>query len=83
MTGERRAATVQATVDTELVEVGKDAFQDVLAKEPRLAESITRALVERQSALEENLSMRASRTRDEVAEKSTALLAKIREFFAI
>ena len=58
-------------------------IQEVLAKEPRLAESITRALVERQSALEENLSMRASRTRDEVAEKSTALLAKIREFFAI
>ena len=83
MTGESRAATVKATVDTELVEVSKEAFHEILVKDPRLVESITNVLVERQSAIEENLSARASRTRAEVDEKSSALLAKIRQFFAI
>jgi small-conductance mechanosensitive channel/CRP-like cAMP-binding protein len=82
MTGERRAATVQAAGDCELVEVGKDAFHDVLAADPRLAEQITKALVERQLALEENLNARATRTQETEA-KSHALLAKIRAFFAI
>jgi hypothetical protein len=54
-----------------------------LVKDPRLVESITNVLIERQSAIEENLSARASRTRAEVEEKSSALLAKIRQFFAI
>jgi len=84
MTGERRAATVQAADDCELVEVGKDAFHDVLAADPRLAEVITKALVERQGALEENLNQRATRSsRADTEAKSSALLAKIRSFFAI
>lgn len=83
MTGEPRAATVRATVDTELVKVGKEAFHEVLVKDPRLAEVITQALVERQGAIDENLMLRAARGRGEAEEKSTALLAKIRQFFAI
>lgn len=83
MTGEKRAATVQATTDTDLVLVGKAAFHDIFVKDPRLIESITEALIERQSAIEENLTARATRSRAEVAETSTALLAKIRQFFAI
>ncbi|MRG95351.1 mechanosensitive ion channel family protein [Polyangium spumosum] len=85
MTGERRAATVKATTDCELVVVGKDAFQEVLAGDPRLVEQITRALVDRQLALEENLSARAmSRsTRAEADAQSSALLVKIRQFFQL
>ena len=84
MTGEKRAATVKATTDCELVEVSKDAFQEVLASDPRLVEQITRALVDRQIALEENLSARATRnTRAEADAKSSALLVKIRQFFQL
>ncbi|MDI1429209.1 mechanosensitive ion channel family protein [Polyangium sorediatum] len=84
MTGEKRAATVKATTDCELVELNKGAFQEVLAADPRLVEQITRSLVDRQIALEENLSARASRsTRAEAEAKSSALLAKIRQFFQL
>lgn len=84
MTGEKRAATVKATTDCELVEVSKGAFQEVFAADPRLVEQITRALVDRQIALEENLSARATRSsRAEADAKSSALLAKIRQFFQL
>jgi small-conductance mechanosensitive channel/CRP-like cAMP-binding protein len=83
MTGERRAATVQATADCELVQVGKAAFQEILESDPRLAEQITQILVERQNAIEENITLRKSRNRGDTDAKNSALLAKIRQFFAL
>ena len=83
VTGELRAATVQATMDTEIVEVGKDAFHALLVKDPALAESITTVLVERQIAIDENISQRSSQNDDDADLKSIALLSKIRNFFAL
>jgi len=84
MTGERRAATVQATTDCELVQVSKEAFHEILAADPRLAERISQVLVERQVAIEENMNQRAVRTtRSDAEAKSGALLEKIRQFFAL
>jgi small-conductance mechanosensitive channel len=83
MTGERRAATIQATADCELIKVDKDSFHEILAAAPHLAERITQVLVERQAALEENLSARTARTRAETEAKSHALLSRIRLFFSL
>jgi small-conductance mechanosensitive channel/CRP-like cAMP-binding protein len=83
MTGERRTATIQATLDCELVRIGKDAFQDILAADPKLVEQITQTLVERQLQMEENISARAARSKDYKEEKSSALLSKIKQFFSL
>jgi small-conductance mechanosensitive channel len=84
MTGEQRAATVQAMSDCELVQVSKEAFHEILAADPRLAERISQVLVERQVAIEENINQRMTRsTRADAEAKSGALLAKIRQFFAL
>jgi len=83
MTGEPRSATIQATRDCELVMVDKASFRAILAAAPHLAERITEVLVERQAALEENLSHRAVRSQADKAAKSSALLDTIRQFFAL
>lgn len=83
MTGEPRTATIQATRDCELVIVDKASFRAILAAAPHLAERITEVLVERQAALEENLSNRSARSQAEKAAKSNALLTTIRQFFAL
>lgn len=83
MTGERRAATIQAVADCELVRVDKEAFQDILAEDPSLIEKITQLLVERQMEMEENLTARAARSKNYKEEKSNALLAAIKEFFSL
>lgn len=84
MTGARRAATVQAALDCELVRIDKEAFQDILASDPKLVEEITRILVDRQIEMEENISARtAARSKKYKEEKSGALLAAIKEFFSL
>jgi small-conductance mechanosensitive channel len=84
MTGARRTATVQAALDCELVRVDKEAFHDILAEDPKLVEQITQILVDRQIAMEENISARAAaRSKNYKEEKSNALLAAIKEFFSL
>lgn len=83
MTGERRAATVRAAQDCELVRIDKEAFQGILAADPALAEQISQVLVERQLEMEENLNARAARSKNYKEEKSNALLAAIKQFFSL
>jgi CRP-like cAMP-binding protein len=83
MTGEKRAATVRAFTECEIVEVGKDAFQTVIASDPKLVEPITRILVNRQLAIEENLTARAKRSQTVTEATKQALLDKIRAFFQL
>lgn len=83
VTGEKRAATVRAFTECEIVEVGKEAFQTVIASDPKLVESISRVLADRQLAIEENLTERAKRTRTLTEATNQALLDKIRAFFQL
>src|SRR5262249_36697191 len=83
MTGERLSATVQAVDECEMVEVDKDAFHEVLAAAPGLAEQITSVLVERQLEIDENVSARSARSREDTEARNSALLGKIRKFFAL
>lgn len=83
MTGERRTATIQALTDCELVRVDKEAFQEILDADPKLAEQITQVLVERQIAREENINQRASKPRVDKEAKNNALLAAVKKFFSL
>lgn len=83
MTGERRTATIQAMDDCELVKVDKEAFQEILAAAPGLAERITALLVERQMEIDENVSARSQRPRGEAEARSNVLLDRVRRFFSL
>lgn len=83
MTGETRAATVRAFTECEIVEVGKEAFQTVIASDPKFVEPITQVLVNRQLAIEENLSARAKRSQSLNEATNQALIDKIRQFFQL
>jgi len=83
MTGEKRAATVRAFTECEIVEVGKDAFQSVIASDPKFVEPITRILADRQHAITENLTARARKSQTSSEATNQALLEKIRAFFQL
>ena len=82
MTGEARSATVVATVDTVLVAIDRDTVHDLIADAPKVAEKLTEVLVARQALLEENLSQRQARAEEDTDRKSSALMKKLRDFFA-
>lgn len=83
MTGEARKATIRAFTECEIVEVSKDAFQAVIATNPKVVEPITRVLAERQSAIHENLTARANRSRTTDEGTDRDLLDKIRSFLQL
>ena len=82
MTGANRTATVRAVADLALLVVDKPAFQEVLQQNPELAERISAILASRRQQLDRHV----ARTTDSFhrpEDKSTDMLAKIREFFAL
>jgi len=81
MTGAVRAAHVRAVEDTAALVVDKAAFQQVLHLEPELAERISELLATRQGQLSAEASKQGAGGARE--DKSTAILSKIREFFAL
>ncbi len=84
LTGEPRKATVVAREDSECWRVTKEAFHDILAARPALAEEISRLLAERDvelAAAREGLSEEAMRSR--LKEEQRSLLSKMRGFFGL
>ena len=85
VTGDRRQATVRAATACQLLEVGREALQHVLARSPDLAERISAVLAERQA----ELGAHAAETEDgpdaeaRQTQSQQMLLAKIRSFFAL
>lgn len=82
MTGAKRTATVRATRDCALLVVDKASFQQVLHAEPSLAERISAILATRQEQLQE-ASVRESGVFRRETDKGSAILARIKEFFAL
>ncbi len=84
LTGEPRKATVLALEETDCWRVTKEAFHDILAARPALAEEISRLLAERDvelAAAREGLSEEAKRSL--IREEERSLLSKMRDFFGI
>lgn len=82
MTGERRAATIQAVTDCRLLVVRKDAFQQALAPHPEVTERISEVLLARQEQLGEHLAHRSQRARS-TTEQREELVGRIRRFFSL
>lgn len=82
MTNEPRSATCMATTDTVLVAIDRDTVHDLIADAPKVAERLTEVLVDRQALLEENLSQRQAKATGTTQQESSALLKKLRDFFA-
>lgn len=82
MTGARRAATVRATQECELLVVGHDALQPLLAAHPELVERLSVMLAKRQLELDERQLELPAEAHVDLAERSNELLQKIRAFFA-
>ena len=82
LTGEPRAATIQATGECEVLVVDKAAFGEVLQARPELAERVSEVIAHRQAGL--------LRKREEAAPAADGpdgdewrLLKRIREFFSM
>lgn len=82
MTGEPRAASVQAMTETEVLVVGKDIFAEIVATDADAIERMTRIRAERQDQLETHLAARATKSDALVIEERTnALPGRVRDFF--
>lgn len=81
LTGERRSASVTAIGETELLVVDHDLFRKILKSNPLLCEEMSRTLARRQMELEQL--KEAWEESSELEDRSTQILEKIKEFFAI
>jgi CRP-like cAMP-binding protein len=79
MTGAPRSATVTTLEETRLLEIGKAAFRELLARRPELVESLGAALQLRLAEREQAVAEQASRAATEPPD----VFQKIREFFAM
>jgi len=82
LTGEKRSATVVAVAECEMYVVGHLAVDDVLRRNPAVAEEMSRTLAARQLELEK-LKSQSSTAPGTVEQRSVQLLARIRAFFSL
>jgi len=82
MTGEPRRATVRARTECEVLVVGKQEFQQIVATNERLLERISRVLSDRGGELEDVASDQAP---DSVGDRQSQelLLGRIKRFFSM
>src|ERR1700722_12063542 len=84
LTGEPRSATIQATLDCEVLEIEQETIGILLREDPELAESLSETVVARRSATEIQL---ASAPSDgdgpETDATQEGLLRRLRKFFQL
>jgi small-conductance mechanosensitive channel/CRP-like cAMP-binding protein len=79
LTGEPRSATVVATEETELLEIGKGALHPILAANLELVEAISERVAERRRSLDETM------LKDEelIVEGKRGVMRSIKDFFGL
>ncbi len=83
MTGDVRHATVRAKTACALLEVPRDALKRILEGSPDLAGRISEVLANRQAELEAKDAESKRPTRDDLEQRTSLLLDKVRRFFAL
>ncbi len=81
LTGEPRTATVTATTDCELLEIGSDAFRRVVMADAAVLERVTTAVAIRREALERHRQTRSNA--DVPPETPQTFLARVRQFLRL
>jgi small-conductance mechanosensitive channel/CRP-like cAMP-binding protein len=81
LTGDARSATVTAVTDCELIEIGADAFRNLVLADSTLVDHVTAAVTKRRQELEQH---RTSRSIDQAAiEPPQTLVARVRRFLRL
>ncbi len=86
LTGEPRRATITAVTDADLIVVGKNEFQEIIAVHPKVAEKLSRAIEKRQAEIEKELAEAGDVEAAAAVEKEYSrenVLKKIKAFFDI
>ncbi len=84
LTGAVRTASIHVTEDAEFIVIDKESFGSTLAKNPAIAESLSRILSERQAGLDaERERLDATTLERRKKDASSKLLSKIRDFFGL
>ncbi len=81
LTGERRTATVTAVQDCEVIEIGADAFRELVLADPAIVERVTAAVSARREELERHRTTRG--TMKESPELAHTFLARVRQFLRL
>jgi small-conductance mechanosensitive channel/CRP-like cAMP-binding protein len=86
LTGEPRRATIVAVDDTEVLVIGKENFQRIIAAHPKVADKLSKAIAKRQAEIEKELAEAgdaegAAAVSEEYSREN--VLKKIKEFFDI
>lgn len=83
LTEERRAATVSAATETEVVVIARDVMAKVMARRPELAEEVSRVLNERRRELTQVLGSQRPDGAVAQEDERLELLNRIRRFFSL
>ena len=83
LTGEARAASVQAVSACEVVAIGKQAFSTVLSTNPDFAELISQRLAEQRAELDEAQKLLPVNERRSIDEHKGRFLRRLRELLSL
>ncbi|MEZ4448674.1 MAG: mechanosensitive ion channel family protein [Nannocystaceae bacterium] len=83
LTDSRRHANVRATMESELLVVGKAALGQILERSPALADTIRKALGDRQEMLQSLTAEVEALPSDSVKAPQGVFLGRIRDFFSL
>ena len=81
LTGEDRSATVMSEGGSVVLRLSKESVAPMLQQDPKIAETLSRALVIRQEETRATVESHKSRLREASVEDQRSVLAKIRSFF--
>jgi small-conductance mechanosensitive channel/CRP-like cAMP-binding protein len=81
LTGDARSATVVAERDCELLEIGADAFRNVVLNDPAIVERIAAAVAKRRAELDRHRQTRAQPSSAE--ETPQTLVTRVRKFLRL
>lgn len=82
LTGKERHANVIAREETEVIEIDEKMFQDVLEREPKIAEDISNIVAQRQAELDSRLSG-VPATEGHMKSATSEILSKIKNLFGL
>ncbi len=86
LTGEPRRATITAVTDANVIAIGKNVFQEIIAAHPKVAEKLSRAIEKRRAEIEKELAEAGDVEAAAAVEKEYSrenVLKKIKAFFDI
>ncbi|MGC9365720.1 MAG: cyclic nucleotide-binding domain-containing protein [bacterium] len=83
LTGEKRSATVRALTEVELIVINKNAFGQILIKNPKIAEHLSSMLARRKEEIQTKTTDGISQDDEQTQHDRTSILHKMQYFFGL